>query len=54
MAVIRSTLNPRSAEFAANRAAMEAITADLHGRILQVMEGGPPHARERHHRSAWP
>jgi 3-methylcrotonyl-CoA carboxylase beta subunit len=48
MAVIRSTLNPRGAEFAANRAAMEAITADLHGRILQVMEGGPPHARERH------
>ena len=48
MAVIRSTVNPRSAEFAANRAAMAAAAADLHERVLRVMEGGPAQARERH------
>jgi 3-methylcrotonyl-CoA carboxylase beta subunit len=48
LAVIRSTINPRSAEFAANREAMAAAATDLHERVLRVMEGGPSHARERH------
>ena len=40
MSVIKSRINPRSPEFAANAAAMRALVADLRDKVLQVALGG--------------
>ncbi|MCC6171544.1 MAG: methylcrotonoyl-CoA carboxylase [Gammaproteobacteria bacterium] len=48
MPVIESALNPRSEEFRANAAAMQALVADLRARLAKVAEGGGEAARARH------
>jgi 3-methylcrotonyl-CoA carboxylase beta subunit len=48
MSVLRSAIDPRSAEFAANAQAMGALVGDLRARVTQVAEGGGSAARERH------
>ncbi|MCP1674686.1 3-methylcrotonyl-CoA carboxylase beta subunit [Natronocella acetinitrilica] len=48
MSVIKSKINPRSEEFATNRAAMEALVNDLRARVETVRQGGGERARERH------
>ncbi|TSE26820.1 Methylmalonyl-CoA carboxyltransferase 12S subunit [Tepidimonas sediminis] len=48
MSVLTSRLNPRSADFQANAAAMRALVDDLHARIAQVAQGGGEAARARH------
>ena len=48
MSALRSTLNPRSPEFAANRDAMSALVADLRARIDGIKQGGGTAAREKH------
>ena len=45
---IDSQLNPRSADFAANAAAMRALVADLRARVEQLAQGGGPEACARH------
>ncbi len=48
MAVIKSKINPRSPEFAANRDHMQALVDDLRERVASVRGGGGERARERH------
>ena len=48
MPVIESKLNPRSEDFRANAAAMEAIVADLKAKVAKLAEGGGVKAREKH------
>jgi 3-methylcrotonyl-CoA carboxylase beta subunit len=48
MSVIKSTLNPRSAEFKANAAHMAAQVADLREKSALVARGGSEEARARH------
>jgi len=48
MSTIRSTLNARSPEFAANRDVMAALVADLRTRIDAIKQGGGEAAREKH------
>src|ERR1700733_13263364 len=48
MTVLRSDIDPRSAEFAANAAAMRALVDDLRERVAEVGQGGGQVARERH------
>ena len=48
MAVIESTVERTSAEFAARSAAMRELVADLRARLEQVAAGGGAQARERH------
>ncbi|MGH2342976.1 carboxyl transferase domain-containing protein [Segnochrobactraceae bacterium EtOH-i3] len=48
MAVLASSVSPRSAEFQANAAAMEALVADLRQRLAEVAEGGGAVARAKH------
>jgi len=48
MSVIRSKMDPRSEEFAANRKAMETLVADLRERIATIKQGGGEKARQRH------
>ena len=48
MAVIKSNLNPRSAEFKANATALQALVADLREKSAQVARGGSEEARQRH------
>jgi 3-methylcrotonyl-CoA carboxylase beta subunit len=48
MPVIESALNPRSEQFRANAAAMQALVADLRARLAKVAEGGGEAARARH------
>ena len=48
MAVLKSFLDPGSAEFAANRATMQALAAEYQVRRAEAAEGGPATARERH------
>jgi len=48
MPVIESKLNPRSEDFRANAAAMEAIVADLKAKVAKLAEGGGAKAREKH------
>jgi 3-methylcrotonyl-CoA carboxylase beta subunit len=48
MSALRSTLNPRSPEFASNRDAMSALVADLRARIDGIKQGGGAAAREKH------
>jgi 3-methylcrotonyl-CoA carboxylase beta subunit len=48
MTAIRSDLSPRSAEFAANAAAMATLIADLRDKIAEISQGGGAAARDRH------
>ncbi|MEW6694675.1 MAG: carboxyl transferase domain-containing protein [Pseudomonadota bacterium] len=48
MSVLTTQLNPRSADFQANAAAMRALVEDLHARIAQVAQGGGEAARAKH------
>jgi 3-methylcrotonyl-CoA carboxylase beta subunit len=48
MAVIKTAIDPRSAVFEANAAAMEDSVADLRARVATIREGGGAAARERH------
>ena len=48
MTAIRSDLSLRSAEFAANAAAMGALVSDLREKVAEVFQGGGAVARERH------
>jgi 3-methylcrotonyl-CoA carboxylase beta subunit len=48
MAAIETSINPRSPEFATNRAALEAAVADLKDRVAHVARGGPEDARKKH------
>ena len=48
MTAIRSALDPRGAEFAANAAAMGALVAELRAMAARVAEGGGASARARH------
>ena len=48
MPVIRSRIDTRSDEFAANRAHNAALVEELRGRVEQVRGGGGERARERH------
>ena len=48
MATLHTQLNPRSAEFAANRAAMLEQVDALHSLLAHVHQGGGAKAQERH------
>src|SRR5690349_18885449 len=48
MTTLRSDIDPRSAEFAANAAAMRASVDDLRARVAEVTQGGGETARKRH------
>ncbi|WP_198968868.1 carboxyl transferase domain-containing protein [Xylophilus sp. ASV27] len=48
MSKLSSKLNPRSAEFQANAAAMRALVQDLHAQVAKVAEGGGEAARAKH------
>ncbi|MCC6160031.1 MAG: methylcrotonoyl-CoA carboxylase [Deltaproteobacteria bacterium] len=48
MPTLRSSINPRSASFAANAAAMRVLVGDLRGKVERVKLGGPEAARRRH------
>ncbi len=48
MAVLESKLNPRSAGFQANAAALRAVVADLRGKLAQSALGGGEAARAKH------
>jgi 3-methylcrotonyl-CoA carboxylase beta subunit len=48
MPVLRSHLNPRSAEFRANAERMRGLVADLRDKVAQAAVGGPDEARAKH------
>jgi len=48
MSVLNTQINPRSDEFRASHAAMEALVADLRARVARVAEGGGAEARAKH------
>jgi 3-methylcrotonyl-CoA carboxylase beta subunit len=48
MSTLKSQLNPRSADFQANAAAMQAVVADLHEKVGKIALGGPEAARQKH------
>ncbi|MCG5501376.1 carboxyl transferase domain-containing protein [Ectothiorhodospira lacustris] len=48
MNVIKSKIDTRSGEFAANRAAMGALVEDLRSRVARITQGGSERARDRH------
>jgi 3-methylcrotonyl-CoA carboxylase beta subunit len=48
MSVIKSRIDPRSAEFQANAAAMRTLVADLRDKVAQVAVGGNEAARKKH------
>jgi 3-methylcrotonyl-CoA carboxylase beta subunit len=48
MPVLQTRINPQSAEFAANRQAMEALVGDLRAQIASAARGGGETARARH------
>ena len=48
MSVIKSTIDPRSAEFAANRDAMKAVVGDLRAAAEKVKLGGGEASQTRH------
>ena len=48
MTVLQTQLNPRSAEFAANAAAMQAVVDDLRAHLERVAQGGGEAARAKH------
>lgn len=48
MAILASQLNPRSADFQANAAAMQALVADLNEQVALAAAGGGEAARKKH------
>ena len=48
MPVLKSIISTRSDDFKANRAAMEALIADLRAKVATVEAGGGAEARQRH------
>jgi 3-methylcrotonyl-CoA carboxylase beta subunit len=48
VSAFKSQIQPRSAEFQANAAAMRALVEDLRAKVRQVAEGGGPAARAKH------
>ena len=48
MPVLSSSLNPRSAEFAANAAAMQTVVNDLKAHLEKISQGGGQAARDKH------
>ena len=48
MSILKTQLNPRSTEFQANAAAMQAVVADLHEKVEKIALGGPEAARQKH------
>ncbi len=48
MATIKTRINPRTAEFRENAAAMAALAADLRAKVAAVSDGGGKKAREKH------
>lgn len=48
MPIIESKLNPRSDEFRANAAALEALVADLRAKVAHLALGGGQAARDKH------
>ncbi len=48
MTTLRSDINTRSAEFAANAIAMRGLVDDLRARVAEASQGGGKVARERH------
>jgi 3-methylcrotonyl-CoA carboxylase beta subunit len=48
MTALRSDIDPRSAEFAANAAAMRELVEDLQARVAEMRQGGGEVARKRH------
>ena len=48
MTILKSQLNPRSADFQANAAAMQAVVDDLHEKVEKIALGGPEAARQKH------
>ena len=48
MSVLKSQLNPRSAEFKANAERMQALVGDLKEKVALVSRGGDDEAREKH------
>jgi 3-methylcrotonyl-CoA carboxylase beta subunit len=48
MATLHTQINPRSAEFTANSAAMREQVDHLRGLLAQVAQGGGPKAQQRH------
>jgi 3-methylcrotonyl-CoA carboxylase beta subunit len=48
MSVIKSSLDPRAAEFKANAAALRALVDDLREKTVQVSRGGSEEARQKH------
>ena len=48
MPALQTKLNPRSADFQANAAAMRALVADLNEKIAQAQDGGGEAARAKH------
>jgi len=43
-----SKINPDSAEFRANRKAMEVLVSDLREKVAKIAQGGSERAREKH------
>ncbi len=48
MAVLKSAIDTRSERFMANKAAMEALVADLEAELARAAPGGDERSRERH------
>src|SRR5260221_6220533 len=48
MQVLKTQVNPRSAEFRANADAMRTLVADLRAQAAEAEQGGGPVARDRH------
>jgi 3-methylcrotonyl-CoA carboxylase beta subunit len=48
LGVLNSSLEPRSAEFQKNQAAMRALVEDLRAQAERIRQGGPESARKRH------
>ncbi|MDE1930550.1 MAG: methylcrotonoyl-CoA carboxylase, partial [Alphaproteobacteria bacterium] len=48
MAVLKTALDPRAAEFRANAKAARALVADLEKKLKAIGEGGGKDARDKH------
>lgn len=48
MPILESKLNPRSDEFRANQAALDALVADLRDKVERLAQGGGQAARDKH------
>src|SRR5574343_646249 len=48
MTILKSQLNPRSADFQANAQAMQAVVDDLRNTVDKIALGGPEAARQKH------